>query len=213
VKPLAPITIGGAALPVPRHVCAFFNSVDEEYWVLLPFMKEGFERGDKAVHVISQGHREDHSCRLAKAGINVAAAQAEGQLELKDAAATYLREGRFDPDRMLAVFEQLACATDPNRVGTSRIVCRMDWAPESGTHLEQLVEFESRVNEVWARHDDAVICTYNLSMFGADTIIDILRTHPMIIIGGILQHNPFFTPPDEFLPKLRERRARRPRGT
>jgi len=30
----------------------------------------------------------------------------------------------------------------------------------------------------------------------------------MIIIGGILQENPFFVPPDEFLRELRERRAR-----
>jgi hypothetical protein len=29
----------------------------------------------------------------------------------------------------------------------------------------------------------------------------------MIIIGGILQENPFFVPPDEFLQELRRRRA------
>jgi len=29
----------------------------------------------------------------------------------------------------------------------------------------------------------------------------------MIIIAGILQENPFFVPPDEFLRELRERRA------
>lgn len=34
-----------------------------------------------------------------------------------------------------------------------------------------------------------------------------MRTHPMIIIGGVLQENPFFVPPDEFLRELRERRA------
>jgi len=39
-------------------------------------------------------------------------------------------------------------------------------------------------------------------------VIDIMRTHPMIIIGGILQQNPFFVPPEDFLPELRERRAR-----
>jgi len=31
----------------------------------------------------------------------------------------------------------------------------------------------------------------------------------MIIIGGILQENPFFVPPDEFLRELRERHSRR----
>lgn len=29
----------------------------------------------------------------------------------------------------------------------------------------------------------------------------------MIVIGGVLQENPFFVPPDEFLQELRERRA------
>jgi hypothetical protein len=36
-----------------------------------------------------------------------------------------------------------------------------------------------------------------------------MRTHPMIIIGGILQENPFFVPPDEFLRELRERHTTR----
>jgi hypothetical protein len=57
------------------------------------------------------------------------------------------------------------------------------------------------------RHEDAVICTYNLAKFGGDTVIDIMRTHPMIIIGSILQQNPFLVPSEEFLRELRDRRA------
>jgi hypothetical protein len=34
-----------------------------------------------------------------------------------------------------------------------------------------------------------------------------MRTHPMVIIGGILQYNPFFVPPEEFLSEFRGRRA------
>ena len=37
--------------------------------------------------------------------------------------------------------------------------------------------------------------------------MDIMRTHPMVIIGGLLQENPFFVPPDEMLSELRRRRA------
>jgi hypothetical protein len=65
------------------------------------------------------------------------------------------------------------------------------------------------VNDVWRRHDDAVICTYHLGKFSGDTVVDIMRTHPMVIIGGILQRNPFFVPPEVFLPELRERRSMR----
>ena len=38
--------------------------------------------------------------------------------------------------------------------------------------------------------------------------MDIMRTHPMVIIGGILQENPFFVPPDEMLRELREHAGR-----
>ena len=33
-----------------------------------------------------------------------------------------------------------------------------------------------------------------------------MRTHPMLIIGGILHENPFFVPPEEFLQELHTRR-------
>jgi len=51
-----------------------------------------------------------------------------------------------------------------------------------------------------------VICAYDLTKFAGDVVIDVMRTHPLVIVGGILQENPFFVPPDEFLRELRERR-------
>jgi hypothetical protein len=205
----APISLAGFQLGETRHVCAFFNSDDEEYRVLLPFIKDGFECGDKAVHVVNPDQRRDHLQRLAAVGIDAAAAQQSGQFELRTNTETYLRDGHFDQDRMLEVFEQLASGNTKGGFPLSRIVCRMDWAAEGRSHVDSVVEFESRVHNVWRRHDDAVICTYHLAKFGGDTVIDIMRTHPLVIIGGILQQNPFFTPPEEFLPEVRERRARR----
>jgi hypothetical protein len=38
--------------------------------------------------------------------------------------------------------------------------------------------------------------------------MDIMRTHPMVIVGGLLRENPFFVPPDEFLRELRSRESR-----
>jgi len=208
-KSVEPISLAGSQLGAVRHVCAFFNSDDEQYRVLLPFIKDGFECGHKAVHVVNPGQRDDHLQRLAAAGINAAAARESGQFELRTNTETYLRDGGFDQDRMLQAFEQLASGSATESFPLSRIVCHMEWAADGRTHVDDLVEFESRVNDVWRRHDDAVICTYDLAKFGGDTVIDIMRTHPMIIIGGILQQNPFFVPPEEFLLEVRERRFRR----
>jgi hypothetical protein len=203
----APIPFAGSQLGEARHVCAFFNGLEEEYRVLLPFIKHGFECGDKAVHVVNPDQRGDHLQRLAAAGIDLEAAQQSGQLELRTNTETYLQDGHFDQDRMLAAFEQMASGNAKGGFPLSRIVCRMDWAVELGSRVDNVVEFESRINDVWRRHDDAVICTYHLAKFGGETVIDIMRTHPMVIIGGILHQNPFFIPPREFLRELRDRRA------
>ena len=208
-KTVAPISLAGSQLGDVRHICAFFNSDDEEYRVLLPFIKDGFERGDKAVHVVNPAQHRDHLRRLAAAGIDAATAQDSGQFELRTNTETYLRDGHFDQDRLLEFFEQLASGNTNSGFQLSRIVCQMEWAPDGRSHVDDLIEFESRVNDVWRRHDDAVICTYDLAKFGGDTVIDIMRTHPMIIIGGMLQQNPFFVPPEEFLREIRGRRASR----
>src|SRR5580704_9951890 len=107
-RTVAPISLAGSQLGNVRHVCAFFNSDDEEYRTLLPFIKDGFECGDKAVHVVNPGQHHDHLRRLAAAGIDTAAAGERGQFELRTNTEAYLQEGHFDQDRMLEVFEQLA---------------------------------------------------------------------------------------------------------
>jgi hypothetical protein len=205
----APVRLAGSQLDETRHVCAFFNSDDEEYRVLLPFIKDGFECGDKAVHVLCPDQRHDHLRRLTSVGIDSTVAEQSGQLEIRINTEAYLREGRFDQDRMLAAFEQMAGDNAKRGFPHSRICCRMDWAAEDRSYIDDLVEFESRVNDVWRRHNDIVICTYQLRKFGGETVVDIMRTHPMIIVGGILQRNPFFVPPEDFVRELRERRARR----
>jgi len=69
------------------------------------------------------------------------------------------------------------------------------------------MEYESRLNDLLADHEDPVCCIYFVSKFSASLILDALRVHPAVIIGGILQENPFYVPPDQFLCELRERGA------
>ena len=213
MKLSAPISFAGSSLAETRHVCAFFNSEEEEYRVLLPFIKDGFTCGHKAVHVVNPEQRGEHLDRLTAAGIDAAEAERSGQFELRTNVETYLRDGQFDKERMLHAFEQIASGNAGGEFPLSRIVCRMDWAAEGKSYMDDLIEFESRVNDVWEHHDDAVICTYHLGQFGGDTVIDIMRTHPMIIIGGTLQRNPFFVHPAEFLQEFSQRRTARGKAT
>jgi hypothetical protein len=53
------------------------------------------------------------------------------------------------------------------------------------------------------KYENTVICAYDLTKFGASTVMNALRTHPVVIIGGLMQENPFYVAPDEFLRELR----------
>lgn len=197
-----------SVLGVQRHACAFFHSADEEYRALLPFIKEGFDCGHRSVHIVDPDLRDSHRQRLALAGIDVAGAEHGGRFQLCCWQDAYLHDGRFEQDRMLAFLQEALESGREQGFAMTRLVAHMEWATGESPGVEDLVEYETRINHMWPRHQDAVICVYDLARFRADIVMDIMRTHPVVLIGGILHENPFFVPPDEFLRELRERRAR-----
>ena len=203
------VQIAGGILGGQRHICAFFNSTDEEHRVLRSFFKDGFDGGDKAVHLVNPELREDHLKRLAEAGINVQHMTDTGQLEVRPWQDAPLRGGRFDQDTWLMSFEKVLQSGQASGYAQTRFLAHMEWALVDLPGVEDLIEFETRVNYVVPKYDDIVICAYDLSKFGATVVMDALRTHPVVIIGGLLQENPFFVPPDQFLLEIRERRPLR----
>ena len=188
-----------------RHICAFFNSIDEQHRVLRPFIKDGFDRGAKAYHYVDPQLREEHLSWLADAGVNVAEAMGTGQLEVQPWQDSTLRGGRFDLDAWLASFEHLLQAGPATGYGQTSFMGHMEWALVDLPGTGDLIEYETRVNYVIPKYEGPVICTYDLTKFGASVVMDALRTHPAVIIGGLLQENPFFVPPDQLLLEIRER--------
>jgi hypothetical protein len=192
-----------------RHICAFFNGIDEQHRVLRSFIKDGFDQGDKSFHLVDPELREEHLRRLAEAGINVQEAMSVGQLEVWPWQDGPLHGGRFDQDTWLASFEQVLQSGTAAGYAQTRFLAQMEWALVDLPGVDDLIEFETRVNQVVPKYDDTVVCTYDLAKFGASVVIYALRTHPVVIIGGLLQENPFFVPPEQLLLEIRERRSRR----
>jgi hypothetical protein len=199
----------GSVLGGHRHMCAFFNSLDEQHRVLRPFIKGGFDRGDKALHIVDPELRDEHLKRLGEAGIDVERTMASGQLDVRLWQDTYLRGDRFDQDAMLALIEQQLQAGAPAGSRGTRLMAHMEWSLLDKPGVDDLLEYETRFNYVFPKYDQPVVCTYDLRKFRASVAMDIMRTHPAVIMGGVLQENPFFVPPDQFLLEIRERRSGR----
>lgn len=191
-----PVTFAGGVLDRYRHVCAFVRDPTEADAVLDPFVRDGVEQGDRLVYLVDTAAPAAPLARLRRLGYDTPSLVADGRAEVRTWAETYLRTGGFDQDDMLGQLEELLDTTPEPRI---RLVADMGWAAEDRETADGLIDFEARANFLHARHRHVVICAYDTSRFDGAFIIDILRTHPMVLIGGILQENPFFVPPEEFL--------------
>jgi hypothetical protein len=181
--------------------------MDEHYRVLRSFIKDGFEQGDRAFHLVDPERREEHLRRLADTGINVDEAMDSGQLEVRPWQDGPLHGDRFDQKTWLEGFEQVLQSGPAAGYAQTRFLSQMEWALVDLPGVDDLIEFETRVNYVVPKYDDALICAYDLSKFGASTVMYALRTHPVVIVGGLLQENPFYVDPDQLLLELREQRS------
>src|SRR5207237_7905475 len=101
------VRLAGSVLDRSRHVCAFFHRKEEEYQVLLPLIKDGFDQGDRAFHIVDPRQRPEHLRRLEEAGIDVAGAERKGQLEVRRWEHAYLRDGQFDRSTIVTLIDPL----------------------------------------------------------------------------------------------------------
>jgi hypothetical protein len=199
------ISIGQSEFRCPCHACAFFHSRDEEYELLLPFSKAGAEAGERLFQVVDKAHLEERRRRLVEVGIDVAEAESNRQLEIRPWENAYLRGDRFDQYAMLDLIQEVLTDGRSNGFPMTRLWANMEWALDDLPGVHDIVEYETRLNHFLPKYNDVVVCTYDLSKFSAPVVIDIMRTHPQVIVGGVLQENPFYVPPDEFLAELNRR--------
>ena len=199
--------ICGQVIRGRKHMCAFVDSREEQFDILMPFLREGFEQPDQIICIMDQAHAGDYRCRCHQAGIDLEAHEASGKAPVLRFENTYLEQGRFSADRMIELIRK--CVEDSRKNGYPRIrgFGEMHWALRDLPGTDELIEYESRVNEVWDEHSEPMVCVYDVNKFSGRVLMDILSTHPKVILGGTIVENPYYQEPKEFLASYRKRRA------
>jgi len=158
-------------------------------------------RGEKAVYIVDPKHREDHEARLQ------AAAPGTDLLEVTTWNEAHLKGGSFDQDRMMAALDEMLRDHAATGRPTMRLVGQMGWVFSSPPGVEHLVAYEASVNEVLNRNKTPTVCVYDVRRMSGSLLVDLLRAHPLTVMNGVLHENPFYTPAEELLGELRQRRS------
>jgi hypothetical protein len=196
------IRLCGRDIPNPGHVCAFFNNRDAEYAALLPYFKEGVEAGDEVLNVLDGARLADHRSRLSAGGIT------DGHMKVASSEETYIPDGRFDMNRMVSFIETtLSSAKSHGRC--VRTAGWMDWMHKHPPGTEHVMEYESRMNLLVPKYDCTFMCVYDMSQLAGNMVVDIMATHPWVILDGEIRENAFYVPPESYLKEVLPKRYRR----
>lgn len=186
----------GVSFTVGDHVCSFYRGDEERDSVLFPYLSVGLVAGDRCVCVLDRSQPEDVAAKLT--GDNAEGAE---HLTLFRSEDSYLAGGSFSPDEMMAFWTNAAHeAFDENDYQFLRAAGEMTWALNDHPGVNLLVNYESELNRFTAKFPQTVLCLYDLDLFtDGELLIDILRTHPKVLMSGTIVENPWYTDPDEFL--------------
>ena len=86
----------------------------------------------------------------------MAEAQSKGQLEVRRWEDAYLQDGHFDQNKMLALIEEVLQNGKAQGYALTRLIANMEWALEDRPGVNDIVEYETRLNFILPKYDDAV---------------------------------------------------------
>ncbi|MES4786655.1 MAG: hypothetical protein C4294_13460, partial [Nitrospiraceae bacterium] len=178
-----------------NHVCLLYRSLTEQKNVLVSLLKEGIDRSELCLYIVDEQLEPELAKRLAADGIDLVRLQQEGTLQILNRYQTFLRYARFDPVLMRELFERLLEQTLAKKFTGLRVIADMTWALVTG--CDQLIAFEAMLNNHIPRWKMTQVCQYNLERFAPPIILDVLRTHPVALLGEHICPN-FYSEPSEF---------------
>lgn len=194
-----------ATTPSPQpgdHLCGLYYGDEERDALLLPFLRGGLESGDKCLAVVDSKPVDQVIAEVTD-GLDADALLASGQLELYGSQQTYLRDGAFHSERMIEFWERMASDTSSGaEFGFARVVGEMSWLERAPAPREDVLRYETWADGFASRFEHAILCLYDLRRLGSGILLDLMRTHPKLLLGGLVLENPHHLATDERVPAV-----------
>ena len=181
------------------HLCSIYESPEDHYAVAIPFIRIGLDRGEKCIYIADDGTVSDVRQAMESEGIDVDRATASKALVLATKEQAYLEHGSFDPDWMFTFWKEATQLAMSEGFSALRATGETEWVLRGGRGLDRWMEYESRLTHTLSESNCSALCQYNRRLFPPELILDVIRTHPMVIYDSAVCQNLYHVPPDEFL--------------
>jgi MEDS: MEthanogen/methylotroph, DcmR Sensory domain len=195
---LVALGIDGLEVSSGDHLCGLYAGGAERDALIVPFLRAGLRAGKKCICVVDGTEPAD---LLATLGDEVAASgQAIGnQLDVIRASDIYLRAGAFSAAEVIASWKAaMSEVMYDNRFDL--VLAVESWSLRDVVpDRSELLVLESEMNRFLPLFPQVIVCLYDLERFGGGIVVDLLKTHSRVLVGGTVVENPYCMTPDEIL--------------
>jgi signal transduction histidine kinase len=179
------------------HLALIYDNQEEQLDVVVPFLRLGLERGEKAIYIHDDNTAETVVAAMERHGIDVAAAKDSGALVIITKREAYLKNGEFDPEWMIEFLAETIENAKSEGFRAVRASGEMTWAlGQAENPNSRLIEYECKVNTFFPGHDMVGLCQYNRRRFRPGTLMHVIHTHPRLIFRGEVCENPYYIAPE-----------------
>jgi hypothetical protein len=184
----------GLSVPQGTHLCGFFRGSRERGSMMFPFVREGLRSGDKCLCAFEAPDR-DALCAEVSAEADLASVG--HQLDLLLSSDLYRGRNGFSVQAMLDYWDMWVRGSLSSGFSTARAVAETTCAVTTVIGAANLIRYEAELNRFVPRYPQVLLCLYDLDRCGGDLFIDIMRTHPMVLMGSTVLENLYYVPPDQ----------------
>lgn len=179
------------------HFCALYSGPAERDRLLYPFLEEGLRQGDKCLCLIDDV--EPALVRdLAVGQPGPDYSRRSAQLDVERSSDVYLSSGEFSVDGMVSFLSESVDAAVADDFDLLRAVGEMSWVLPGAPGWDELFIYESSLNHVVEEVPAILMCLYDLKKFGAEMLVEVLQTHPRVLLDGTVIDNPHYVDPTAY---------------
>ena len=181
------------------HLCQIYETEEEHRKLLTPYLIQGLRNNEKVFYIVDTHTAEVILEYLNSEGFDPNPYLDSGQFSMITRNEAYVKEGNFDPDRMIELLRSETEKAIKEGYGALRVTGEMTWALRGLPGSEKLIEYEAKLNDFFPGSKALAICQYDRNQFSPEILLNILKTHPIAVIGTEICDNPFYVPSKAFL--------------
>jgi DNA-binding CsgD family transcriptional regulator len=180
------------------HLCALYSGPNARDRVLLPFLREGLREGHKCLCLVDDVEPATVRRQVERPG-HPACSQQGDLLDVEHASSVYLQSGQFSVELMTSFLTTTLTEAAEENYSFLRAAGEMSWVLPTAVGADDFFAYESAVNDVVADAPAVFICLYDLRLFSVEMLVDVLQTHPRVLLDDSLIDNPHYLTPPEYL--------------